>query len=191
MMANPIGVVIAAIALLVAAFVTLWKKCDGFRNFFLKMWESIKKIGASVAEFIGGVFEGVINTVKGIINGVISLINGAIGAINKIKVNIPDWVPGFGGKTFGFNLAKIPKLAEGGIAARQTAAIVGDAGKEAILPLERNTQWMDKLAEKINARGSAPSVVNVTNRFERMETTRLALHKANLETKRLLKGGLV
>ena len=189
MNANPIGLVITAIGLLVAAFVVLWNKCEGFRNFFINMWESIKKIGASVADFIGGVFEGVINTVKGIINGVISLINGAIGAINKIKVDIPDWVPGFGGKTFGFNLSKIPKLAEGGIAVKETAAIVADAGKEAILPLDQNTQWMDKLADKINARNAQPTVVTVNNRFEKMETTRLALHKANLETKRLL-GGL-
>ena len=191
MAANPIGLVITAIGLLVAAFVTLWNKCEGFRNFFIKMFESIKKIGASVAEFIGKAFSGVINTVKGIINGVISLINGAIGAINKISVKIPNWVPEFGGSTIGFNLSKIPKLAEGGIAAKQTAAIVGDAGKEAILPLDRNTQWMDKLAEKINASGNTHNVVNVTNKFERMETTRLAMHKANMETKRLLKGGII
>ena len=189
MAANPIGLVITAIGLLVAAFVTLWKKCDGFRKFFTDMWESIKKAGSSAADFIGNVFESTINTVKGIINGVISLINGAIGAINKLKVDIPDWVPKYGGSTFGLNIPKIPKLAEGGIAVKQTAAIVADAGKEAILPLDRNTQWMDKLAEKINARGgNKPTEVNVYNRFEKMESTRLALHKANLETKRILKG---
>lgn len=187
MTANPIGLVVAAVALLTAGFVTLWKKCDGFRAFFIKMWDGIKKIGSSVADFIGGVFEGKINVVKGIINAVISLINGAIGAINKLKVDIPDWVPKYGGSTFGVNIPKIPKLAEGGIATKQTAAIIGDAGKEAILPLDRNTQWMDKLAEKINARGGN-TVVNVNNRFEKMPTTRYAMHKANLETKRLLQG---
>lgn len=188
MLANPIGIVIIAIGALVAAFVLLWNKCDGFREFFLKMWESIKSAGKGAAEFIGGVFEGVINTVKGIINGVISLINGAIGAINKISVKIPDWVPEFGGKKFGFNLSKIPKLAEGGIVDRATLAMIGEAGKEVVMPLENNTAWIDKLADKITTKSGGKTTNNtINNYFEKMETSRHALHKANLETKRLLK----
>jgi len=152
------------------------------------MWEGIKSIGSSVANFIGGIFESKINMVKGIINAVIGLINGAIRGINKLKINIPDWVPKYGGKTFGFNIKEIPKLAKGGIVDRATLAVVGEAGKEAVMPLERNTQWIDKLAEKINAKGGTQSkTYNITNKFERMETSRYALHKANLETKRLLK----
>lgn len=189
MMANPIGLVIAAIALLVAAFVTLWKKCDGFRNFFIKMWEGIKKIGSSIAEFIGGIFEKKIEMVKGIINGVIELINGAIGAINKLKIDIPDWVPKYGGSTFGVNIPKIPTLAEGGVVDRATLAMIGEAGKEAIVPLENNTQWIDQLADKLNAKGGNKTTNNtINNYFEKMETSRHALHKANLETKRILMG---
>lgn len=186
MMANPIGLVIAAIALLVAAFVTLWNKCEGFRKFFQNMWEGIKKIGSSVAEFIGSIFERKINTVKGIINGVISVINGAIGAINKIK--IPDWevFGSLAGK--GINLPKIPKLAEGGVVDRATLAMIGEAGKEVVMPLENNTGWIDKLADKLGAKaGNQSNTYNITNKFERMETSRHALHKANLETKRILK----
>ena len=189
MMANPIGLVIAAIALLVAAFVTLWKKCDGFRNFFIKMWEGIKKIGSSVAEFIGGIFEKKIGVVKGIINGVIELINGAIGAINKLKVDIPDWVPKYGGSTFGVNIPLIPKLAEGGIVDKATLAMIGEAGKEVVMPLENNTAWIDKLADKISAKsGNKTTNTTVNNYFEKMETSRHALHKANLETKRIVMG---
>lgn len=189
MLANPIGLVIAAIALLVAAFVTLWKKCDGFRNFFIKMWEGIKKIGSSVAEFIGGIFEKKIEIVKGIINGVIELINGALGAINKLKVDIPDWVPKYGGSTFGVNIPLIPKLAEGGIVDKATLAMIGEHGKEVVMPLENNTQWIDKLADKLSAKsGSQSNTYNITNKFEKIETSRLALHKANLETKRILMG---
>lgn len=187
--ANPIGLVVIAIAGLVAAFVTLWNKCEGFRNFFIKMWEGIKKIGSSVADFIGGIFEKKIGVVKGIINGVISLINGAISAINKLKVEIPDWVPKYGGSTFGVNIPKIPTLAEGGIVDGATLAMIGEAGKEAIMPLENNTQWLDKLADRISARtGNQSNTYNITNKFERMETSRHALHKANLETKRILAG---
>lgn len=186
--ANPIGIVVIAIAGLVAAFVLLWNKCEGFRNFFIKMWEGIKKAGSSAAEFIGDVFEGTINTVKGIINGVISLINGAIGAINKLKVEIPDWVPKYGGSTFGVNIPKIPTLAEGGVVDKATLALIGEAGNEVVMPLEKNTAWIDKLADKISAKsGTTSKTYNITNKFERMETSRLALHKANLETKRILK----
>lgn len=188
--ANPIGLVVIAVAGLVAAFVTLWNKCEGFRNFFIGMWEKIKQIGGSVAEFIGSIFTSKINIVKGIINGVISLINGAISAINRISVTIPDWVPEYGGRTIGFNLPKIPKLAYGGIVDKPTLAMVGEAGREAVLPLENNTQWIDKLADKLSGKmGSSNVSYTINNKFEKMETSRLALHKANLETKRLL-GGL-
>lgn len=188
MSANPIGLVITAVASLVAAFVLLWNKCDGFRNFFINMWDGIKKIGSSVADFIGGIFESKINIVKGIINGVISLINGAIGAINKIKVDIPDWVPKFGGSTFGVNIPLIPKLADGGIVDKATLAMIGEAGKEVVMPLENNTAWIDKLADRISAKtGNQNTTYNITNKFEKMETSKHALHKANLETRRILK----
>lgn len=186
--ANPIGLVVIAIAGLVAAFALLWNKCEGFRNFFINMWEGIKKVGSSVAGFIGDTFESTINTVKGIINGVISLINGAIGAINKLKVEIPDWVPKYGGSTFGVNIPKIPTLAEGGVVDRATLAMIGEAGKEVVMPLENNTAWIDKLADKISARGGNKTTYNNFNyKFEKMETSRHALHKANLEAKRMLK----
>ena len=51
MLANPIVLIVAAIAGLVAAFVTLWKKSEAFRNFWKNLWEGIKKTVASVAEW--------------------------------------------------------------------------------------------------------------------------------------------
>jgi hypothetical protein len=66
--------------------------------------------------------------------------------------------------------------------------MIGEAGKEVVMPLENNTQWIDKLADKISASGGTHSkTYNITNKFERMETSRHALHKANLETRRILK----
>ncbi len=190
MKANPIGLVVTAVGLLVTAFVLLWNKCEGFRNFFIGMWDTIKKVGAGAADSIGKAFTSVMGTAKGAINGIIGLINGAIGGINKIKLNIPDWVPEFGGRTIGFNIPKIPKLATGGIVDKPTLAMVGEAGKEAVMPLENNTGWIDQLAEKIGAKVGASNVnYTINNKFEKMETSRLALHKANLETKRIIKGG--
>lgn len=185
--ANPIGIVIIAITALVAAFVLLWNKCEGFRNFFIGMWNAIKTAAKGAADFIGNVFSGIMNTIKGVINTIISAINGAIKAINKISVTIPDWVPEFGGKKFGFNIPTIPKLAKGGLIDRPTLAMVGEAGKEAVMPLENNTEWIDKLADKLNAKQSTTNNYTINNKFEKMETSRIALHKSNLELKRILK----
>lgn len=189
--ANPIGIVIVAIGALVAAFVVLWNKCEGFRNFFIGMWEAIKTAAKSAGEFIGGIFESIMNTVRGVINGIIKGINAAIGAINKISVTIPDWVPKFGGKTIGFNLKTIPLLAKGAVVDKPTLAMVGEAGKEAVMPLENNTSWINDLANKIGGKLQSQSVVNnysINNKFEKMETSRLALHKSNLELKKLIGG---
>ena len=187
--ANPIGLVVIAVAGLVTAFTILWNKCEGFRNFFIGMWEAIKNAGKGAADFLGNVFNSIVGTIKGVINGMISLINGAIRAINKISVDIPEWVPKFGGKTFGFNLSTIPMLAQGGIVDKPTLAMVGEAGKEAVMPLENNTAWIDKLAEKLSGKMHASNVnYTINNTFEKMETTALAQHRANLELKKILKG---
>lgn len=189
--ANPIGIVIVAIGALVTAFVVLWNKCEGFRNFFIGMWEAIKTAAKSAGEFIGGIFESIMNTVRGVINGIVKGINAAIGAINKISVTIPDWVPEFGGKTIGFNLKTIPLLAKGAVVDKPTLAMVGEAGKEAVMPLENNTSWINDLANKIGGKLQSQSVVNnysINNKFEKMETSRLALHKSNLELKKLIGG---
>ena len=59
------------------------------------------------------------------------------------------------------------------------------------MPLENNTAWIDKLAEKLSGKIGASNVnYTINNTFEKMETSRIALHKANLETKRLIKGGI-
>ena len=186
--ANPIGIVVMAIAGLVAAFVLLWKKCDGFRNFFINMWEGIKKIASATMDFLGKVFGGIIDFYKGYINFIIGGVNAAIGLLNKIK--IPDWeiFGSYAGK--GINIPTIPKLAEGGIVDKATLAMIGEAGKEVVMPLENNTQWIDKLADKLSAKtGNHSTSYTINNTFERMETSRHALHKANLETKRILAGG--
>jgi hypothetical protein len=79
----------------------------------------------------------------------IGLVNGVITGLNKIS--LPDWVPGrLGG--MGVNIPKIPYLARGGIIDNPTLAMVGEAGKEAVMPLENNTGWIDLLADKLTQR---------------------------------------
>jgi hypothetical protein len=62
-------------------------------------------------------------------------INAIIGALNTIQMDIPDWVPMFGGQTWGINIPKVPMLAEGGFVDRPTTAIIGEAGPEVVTPL--------------------------------------------------------
>ena len=100
------------------------------------------------------------------INLIIDGINGFTAGLNKIK--IPEWVPFVGGK--GFHIAKIPKLAKGGIVDRPTYSLIGEAGKEAVVPLENNTGWITQLASKIqektndkgdNLRGNQPIYLTI------------------------------
>ncbi len=116
--------------------------------------DNIKAVFSSIIDFIGNIFAGnwsaawqniqdifvnlfgaIANLAKAPINGVISAINFVLEKINGISVTIPDWVPGVGGKTLGFNLPTIPQMAEGGIVTGPTILEAGEAGDEAIIPL--------------------------------------------------------
>ena len=123
-----IGVLKGIINFIVGVFTGNWRKA----------WQGVKDIFSGLITAIAGIFKAPINF---IIDGINSFISG----LNKIE--IPDWVPVVGGK--GFHIAKIPKLAQGGIVDRPTTALIGEAGKEAVMPLERNTGWIDTLADKL------------------------------------------
>ena len=92
---------------------------------------------------------------KAPINAIIDGINAFLSGLNTIK--IPDWVPGVGGR--GFYFSPIPKLAKGGIVDGATTAIIGESGREAVLPLENNTEWIDELASRIS--GNQPTQIIV------------------------------
>lgn len=114
-----------------------------------------------------GVFDALWGIAKAPLNLIIKGINSLIRGANKIHFDIPDWVPGFGGKTFGFNIQQIPLLAKGGVISQPTQAIIGEAGKEAVVPLENNLEWLDilatKIANKIDAGGSS-FIINMDSR---------------------------
>ena len=117
------------------------------KSFFTDIWDTIKgifsKVGSVIADAISGAVKNAVNTVLSlaikIINGFISAINLAIGVINLI--------PGVDIKKL--DKMEVPKLAQGGIIDKPTIAMVGEAGKEAVMPLERNTGWIDQLASKL------------------------------------------
>ncbi|EHZ9207510.1 phage tail tape measure protein [Enterococcus faecalis] len=100
-----------------------------------------------VVDIFGGIFEGIAAVAKAPINAMITLINGFLGGLNNIK--IPDWLPGVGGK--GFNIAKIPYLAEGGHMINGQA-IVGEAGPE-LLTAKSGKTTVTPLSQDEKARG--------------------------------------
>ena len=115
------------------------------------LWNGITSMfgefAANFGEFIGGIFKnainGVLTFIENFINAPIDLLNGFIGLINDAF----GWI--------GVNLGKIdrinlPRLAQGGIALNATTAIIGEEGKEAVLPLENNTDnWAGLLARTL------------------------------------------
>lgn len=163
-----------------------------FFNALKGIWDSIKKIFDGIINFVRGVFtgdwkrawEGVkqifsgvfnalltiakapINAIIGVINGLISGVNLIIRGLNKINIKIPDWVPALGGKSFGFNLSEIGKiayLAKGGILSSGTA-VVGEAGPElltmnngraVVQPLTNNTTNQNYGGVTLNIYGAA------------------------------------
>ena len=174
---NTIGTVLNGFVKIVSDIMGNAKKMlngiiDFIRGVFTGNW---KRAWQGIKDIFSGAFGGLKSVARAPINGIIALINGALSAItsginavkralNKISVDIPSWVPGFGGKKFGFNFSmssapKIPMLANGGIATRSTIANIGEAGREAVLPLDRNTEWMNTLVDKIAARQQPQKIV--------------------------------
>lgn len=86
------------------------------------------------------VIMGIISLIQSIVSVTIKVVNGIIGALNKISVLVPDWVPGIGGKTFGFNLSEVamPQFAQGGFT--NGPSIAGEAGTEAVISFQRGVR---------------------------------------------------
>ena len=112
---GPVGLIILAVAGLIAAGVAL------YRN-----WDTVKEKAAVVWGAIRDVIRGPANSIIGFANGIITaferMINSVAGAINRIpKFNIPDWVPVVGGKSFGLprvptaSFPRIPLMDTGGL----------------------------------------------------------------------------
>ena len=134
---------------------------SGITGFFSGIWNDIKNIfsnvGTAIASGIRGAVSGAVNavlsTAANIINGFISSINFAIRIINKIP----------GVHISRIRELNIPAMAQGGVVDSATLAMIGENGKEAVVPLENNLEWLNKLAGMLNERmgGNTPIVLQV------------------------------
>ena len=111
-------------------------------SFFSGVWSTVKNIfvgaGQAVGSAVGGAFRTAVNavlgTVENVVNGFIRMINGVIGLINKIP----------GVRLGGIGYVNLPRLARGGIVDSPTVAMIGEAGKEVVMPLE-NTGFLQTM----------------------------------------------
>ena len=125
---------------------------DNLINTVRKLIDAVKQIFSGLIEFISGVFTGDFDKalegvkkvwkgwinfgstlLEGFINGITNGINFLIRALNKIHFDVPDWIPGIGGKSFGIDIPeipplKIPRLAQGAVIPpnREFLAVLGD-----------------------------------------------------------------
>ena len=188
-------------------FSDLWSKIKEIfspvANFFKDVWNkaynAVKTVFAPIADFFGGIWDkiknkfsklgtsigdAISNAVKSGINGVISLIertiNKAISLING-AIKLINLLPGV---NVGYvKKLRMPRLAKGGIIDSATIAMVGEQGKEAVVPLENNTEWMDKLADRIASRNAKPTkLVLMVNDKELGWTTINSINNITKET---------
>lgn len=136
---SPIGWVVLGIGALIAVGVLLYKNWDTVKAKAGELWGHIKGVFGGVGEWFGGIWDGVKTGFKSFINFLIGGINKIPQALNSIKIAVPDWVPGVGGKTIGFNIPTIPMLAKGTSNWRGGPAITQDRGGE-IMDLPRGTR---------------------------------------------------
>ena len=99
MLANPIFLIIAAIAALVAAFIYLWNNCEGFRQFWIDLWENIKAVAVAVwtaiSEFFTAAWEAIKSAAETVWNGIRDFFSGLWEGIKTIFTTVVTAISGF------------------------------------------------------------------------------------------------
>ena len=133
-------------------------------RFFSGLWNGIVQGVNGLAAGIKTVFSSIVAIIKAPINAVIGGINSIFRTLNGVTVL--SWVPGLGGAHPTFPM--FPMLAKGGVVDSATMAIIGESGKEAVMPLENNTGWITNLAGQLAERGGAGggNTVNISVNIE-------------------------
>lgn len=133
MAANPIMLVSIAIGALIAIGVALWQNWDTIKAKAFELWEGMKSAFGGLGEWFGGLWEGVKSTFKSFVNFIIGGLNKIPEALNKLNFTVPDWVPGLGGKSMGFNLPMIPQFYNGSTGYNTpNSFIAGERGPELV-----------------------------------------------------------
>jgi phage-related protein len=141
-----------------------------FKDIFSKAWQGVKNVFSAGGKIFSGIKEGIEKTFKSVVNTIIDGINKVVAVPFNAINNILGKIKGIsiaGIKPFNWmwtlNVPQIHKLATGGVVDSATLAMIGERGKEAVVPLENNLGWLDKLASMLNERmgGNTPIVLQV------------------------------
>lgn len=164
-----IGTAVNSFKALISAVSSVWERVkaifsniiDFVSNVFTGNWSAAWE---NVKNIFGNVFGALVDLAKLPINSLINLINKAFSSIGSISVDIPDWVPGVGGKTYGFEMPQIPALATGGIATAPTLALIGEGNEnEAVLPLSKLESMLSVSAQNAEYSARNEAVTNFSS----------------------------
>lgn len=141
---------------------------DTIKKVWTTTWDTIKNVAQTVWESISGFFKGAVSKFGDIFSGLADIISKPFklafnavakfwnNTVGKLSFKAPDWVPGLGGK--GWEVPKIPLLAKGGVVTDATLAVVGEAGPEAVIPLDRLHEFT---AADAPEHGGVAPVINI------------------------------
>lgn len=146
-----------------------------FGSVFKAAWEGVKAVFSTGGKIFAGIVDGIVKAFKAVVNAIIRGLNGVIAipfnAINGILQGIHN-IDILGAHPFEWvgtiAVPQIPLLAQGGYADGASQAVIGEAGKEVVLPLENNTDnWSgllaSALAEKFNEEDKVGSGITIEN----------------------------
>ncbi|MGB7595762.1 MAG: hypothetical protein WBL80_09410 [Erysipelotrichaceae bacterium] len=129
---SPIGLVIAAVAAVIAIGVLLYKNWGSISTFASSLWKNIQSIFGKIGTFIGGIWKGIVDGFVGVVNTVIGGVNTMIkGFLSPFNVLIKGWNDTIGkitGKipTISIVIPTIPKFAGGGVIDSPTLGLMGE-----------------------------------------------------------------
>lgn len=140
-----------------------------FSDTFQKAWQGVKDVFTTGGEIFDGITDSIADTFKTVVNAIIRGINSVVATpfteINGILQTLRDFeVAGFNpfSDLSDLSIPQIPELAKGGIV-KGRSFIAGEAGAEAVIPLERNTEGLKMIADMLAERiGSAAPTYNFT-----------------------------
>jgi hypothetical protein len=155
---NPISLIAIGVIALVATLVAAYQRFEAVRTVVDAVFGGLKWYVSNAVQ----AFKDMLGVVRAVFNGIATAWNNTVG---KLKFTVPGWVPGIGGK--GFDMPDIPMLANGGIVTGPTLAMIGEAGPEAVIPLDRMGS-MGGNNVTINVNGGDPqAVVNALRTYMR------------------------
>ena len=140
---NAMNSVKTTISNIVGAIKTVWSNgFNALKNTVSNIWSKISGTFRGGISTIGGIFktmgDKIMSPFRSAFNSVAGFWNRTIG---KISFKVPDWVPKIGGK--GWTLPQIPMLAAGAVVTQPTLAMVGEAGPEAVFPLDQFNEYLN------------------------------------------------